>query len=97
MSWSPGQIVVILILAPTLVELIYSEYWTWQFEMQLPKYQTPNVNAAATLNQEQSSKENTASINASHEHPSNGRQTNLETLAAGKRRMPGTHMRAHSL
>ena len=102
MTWSFGQIVAILIFAPTLVELIYSEYQTWRFQMELSKRdQTPNddtpspLNAAAIFDQEESSRENTAFVDASHEHCSNGRH--FEDLAAGKRRMPGTHMRAHSL
>ena len=73
-------------------------------EFRLPEmYQTPNddtrsaLNAGSTLDHEASSRENTAIVAPSHEHPSNGRQINLETLAAGERRMPGTHMRAHSL
>ena len=104
MTWSFGQIVAILIFAPTLVELIYSEFQTWKFEVRLSKrYQKPNddtpspLNAAVTLGEEKSSRENIALINASHEHPSNSRQPYFEDLAAGKRRMPGTRMRAHSL
>ena len=107
MTWSFRQIVAILIFAPTLVELIYIELQSWRrtvVEFRLPKtYQIPNddtlraLNIHAILDHEQSSREKTAIVNASHDHPSNGRQINLETLAAGERRMPGTHMRAHSL
>ena len=65
---------------------------------QIPNDDTPSaLNIPATLDHEQTSREKTALVNASHDHPSNGGQTNLETLAAGKRRMLGTHMRAHSL
>ena len=105
MTWSFGQIVAILIFAPTLVELIYSEFETWKLEVQLPKlyHLTPNdntpgpLNAAVTLGEEKSSRENIALIDASHEHPSNSRQPYFEDLAAGKRRMLRTRMRAHSL